>query len=108
MYPNYPTYFSFRYGIVKIRMLISEAIFHGIGILTPDKVNNISNCPEFIRRCETHNIKPIAGTNLRNGAGKKIVGIAQSQESFRKSTSLLTIHPADRTINHYPKQAKPS
>ena len=89
---NCHTYFSYKFGTIKIGQLIQEAIDKGYRSLVLTDINNTSAIIDFIRLCEEKDIKPVVGIDFRNGAQQKYVGIARNNNGFRALNEHLTHH----------------
>ena len=89
---NCHTYFSYKFGTIKIGQLIQEAIDKGYRSLVLTDINNTSATIDFIRLCEEKDIKPVVGIDFRNGAQQKYIGIARNNNGFRALNEHLTPH----------------
>ncbi|MES2429287.1 MAG: DNA polymerase III subunit alpha [Bacteroidota bacterium] len=67
MYLNCKTYFSFRYGTFGTEELVKTALDMGITTLALTNINSTCDIWDFVKFCEEHHIKPIAGVEVRNG-----------------------------------------
>ncbi len=66
MYLNCKTYFSFRYGTFSTEELVKEAVEAGATSIALTNINNTCDLWDFIDFCGQYNIRPIAGTEIRN------------------------------------------
>ena len=66
MYINCKTYYSFRYGTFSPEQLVLTAVENGVSTLALTNINCTCDCWEFVRFCNQHHIKPIAGVEIRN------------------------------------------
>src|SRR5258708_1999752 len=92
MYLNCHSYFSFKFGTLNPSNLIDEAKKNNISTLCLTDINNTSGILDFVRRCNTSGIKPIAGIDFRNGAIQKFIGLAKNNEGFKELNDFLSIH----------------
>jgi DNA polymerase-3 subunit alpha len=66
MYVNCKTYYSFRYGTFSTEELVLTAVDKGVNSLALTNINSTCDLWEFVRLCNQHHIKPIAGVEVRN------------------------------------------
>lgn len=66
MYLNCKTYFSFRYGTIGTKALVSLAAARGITSLALTNINSTCDNWDFVAYCEEAGIKPITGVEIRN------------------------------------------
>jgi DNA-directed DNA polymerase III PolC len=66
MYLNCKTYFSFQYGTFGTEELVKAAAALGITTMALTNINNTCDLWDFVDFCRLNNIKPIAGTEIRN------------------------------------------
>ena len=66
MYINCKTYYSFRHGTFSTEQLVLTAVEKGVSTLALTNINSTCDCWEFVRMCNLHHIKPIAGVEIRN------------------------------------------
>ncbi len=66
MYLNCKTYFSFRYGTMSQKELISAAGERGVSSLALTNINSTCDLWDFVKDCHEAGIKPIAGAEIRN------------------------------------------
>lgn len=67
MYLNCKTYFSFRYGTIGTKALVTLAAEQGITGLALTNINSTCDCWDFVQNCQEAGIKPICGVEIRNG-----------------------------------------
>jgi error-prone DNA polymerase len=67
MYINCKTNFSFRYGTLTAEQLVKCAEEYGVSSLALTNINSTCDVWDFVQTCLQHGIKPIAGTEIRNG-----------------------------------------
>ena len=92
MYLNCHTYFSFKYGTMSVRELLTEAQNKGINSFVLSDINNTSACLEFVRECPKYNIKPIIGIDFREGAKQHYIGIAKNNDGFLELNQYLSAY----------------
>lgn len=67
MYLNCKTYFSFKYGTFSTNQLVEQAVNHGVATLALTNINTTYDSWEFVKLCGKAGIKPVLGTEVRNG-----------------------------------------
>ena len=66
MYINCKTYYSFRYGTFSTEELVLAAVEKGVTSLALTNINSTCDLWEFVRLCNQHHVKPLAGVEVRN------------------------------------------
>ena len=102
MYLNCHTYYSFKYGILSVTDLLTQAQQMQIDALVLTDINNTSGCLEFIRESVKYNIKPIVGIDFRKGIQQQYIGIAKNNEGFLE----LNRHLSARLSEKIPSQTQ--
>ncbi|MEI6277047.1 MAG: DNA polymerase III subunit alpha [Prolixibacteraceae bacterium] len=92
MYINTHSNFSLRYGTMDIDQLLDQAVMNGLTSLVLTDINTSMGIPEFIRKANDRNIKPIAGVEFRNDDELVFIGIARNREGLRELNEYLTWH----------------
>ncbi|MCK5838824.1 MAG: PHP domain-containing protein, partial [Bacteroidales bacterium] len=92
MYLNNHSYYSLRYGTLSLENLIGEAKALGIPALALTDINNSMGMIGFVRMCNEHSIKPIAGIEFRNGNDYLYTGLARNNTGFRELNEFVTHH----------------
>ncbi len=92
MYINCKTYYSLRYGTISTKELIQAAVDKGITALTLTNINNTYDAWEFVKLCRKDNIKPITGTEIRNGDALLYLLIAANNKGLEWINRFLTDH----------------
>ncbi|MFD1094878.1 DNA polymerase III subunit alpha [Salegentibacter chungangensis] len=92
MYLNCHTYYSLRYGTFPAAELCSLAKENGVDRFAITDINNTSACLEFIRITKKTSIRPLVGTDFRNGVHQQYVGIAKNNRGFRNLNEHLSKH----------------
>src|SRR5688572_31827448 len=67
MYLNCKTNYSFRYGTFFTQELVRSATEFGTKTLALTNINNTCDAWDFVLHCQKQTIKPILGTEIRNG-----------------------------------------
>src|SRR5258708_4128585 len=67
MYLNCKTYYSFNFGTFSTKGLVEAAVDQGVTALALTNINNTCDAWEFVKCCKEAGVKPIAGTEIRNG-----------------------------------------
>ncbi len=92
MYLNCKTYFSLRYGTFSTSALVELAESNGIEALALTNINNVSDAWDFYTLCREKGIKPILGTEIRNGDSFCYVLLAQNATGFEQINQFLSFH----------------
>jgi error-prone DNA polymerase len=93
MYLNCHSYYSLRYGTMSVEDLVVRATRCAVptAIALTD-INNSTGIMDFVRACNEHGIKPIAGIEFRKGDELLYIGLAKNNEGFRELNDFLTFH----------------
>ncbi|MEO9210326.1 MAG: PHP domain-containing protein, partial [Ginsengibacter sp.] len=92
MYLNCKTYYSFRYGTISTAELIAMAVDNGVSSLALTNINATCDIWDFVKQAEAAGIKPIAGTEIRNGDTLLYVLIAANNEGLAWIHRFLSEH----------------
>ncbi|MBK9290484.1 MAG: DNA polymerase III subunit alpha [Bacteroidetes bacterium] len=103
MYLNVHSYYSLRYGMLPVEVLVEQARALGIGAMALTDINTTMGVVDFVKECRRHGIKPIAGVEFRQGDRLLYVGLARNNAGFRELNEMLTRHNLDGSP--YPAQA---
>ena len=96
---NCHTYYSFKYGAMKVEELLEETTVRGFKQVVLTDINNTSACMDFARQALERNIAPVVGIDFRDGVKQQFVAIAKNNEGFREMNEFLTQHlHSDNTI----------
>ena len=106
MYINCHSYFSFKYGLMSIEELLTEAQSKKIDSLVLTDINNTSGCLDFVRHASKFNVKPILGIDFRDGAIRQYIGIAKNNEGFQELNQHLTKRIASADLKAEPEAFK--
>ncbi len=96
MYWNVHSYFSLRYGTMKIDELLAVAARNGAEVLALTDINTTMGIPEFVRKAAATGIRPIAGVEVRNGDELLFTGLARNNAGFRELNDFLSWHNLNR------------
>lgn len=96
MYLNVHSQYSLRYGTMSIPNLVEEAAARGITQMVLTDINNSTGIMEFMRECDEHGIKPIAGMEFRRDKHLLFIGIAQNKEGMRELNEFLSEHNLEK------------
>ncbi|MCH7412122.1 DNA polymerase III subunit alpha [Belliella sp. R4-6] len=92
MYINCKTYFSFRYGTLGTRELVSLAADLGLKTLGLTNINSTADVWDFVDYCRSEGIKPIVGTEIRNGDQFCYLLIAKNEQGLAEINKFLSIY----------------
>ncbi|PKP33931.1 MAG: DNA polymerase III subunit alpha [Bacteroidetes bacterium HGW-Bacteroidetes-17] len=87
---NCHTYFSYKFGVLSVEELITEALKNNYSELCLTDINSTSACIDFIRISKEKGLKPIVGIDFRNGVDQKYIGIAKNNKGFQELNEHLT------------------
>ena len=90
MYLNCKTYFSFRYGTFSTDELVKEAAESGATSLALTNINNTCDIWDFVDFCGQQNIRPIAGTEVRNDDDLLYILLAKNNAGLRAINQFLS------------------
>jgi DNA polymerase-3 subunit alpha len=92
MYLNCKTYFSFLYGTYSTEELVKEAAEKGVACLALTNINNTCDMWDFVDFCRQEGIKPVAGTEVRNGTELLYILLAKNNKGFKEINRFLSEH----------------
>ena len=92
MYLNCKTYFSFRYGTFGTEELVKAAAEHGVPVLALTNINNTCDTWDFVSYCNENNIRPVAGTEIRNDNQLQYILLAKNNKGFYTINAFLSGH----------------
>jgi DNA polymerase III alpha subunit len=92
MYLNCKTYYSFKYGTFSTEELVKAAVDNGVTSLVLTNINTTCGVWEFVKKCREHKIKPVAGTEVRNGDKLLYILIAANNAGFAWINEFLSRH----------------
>ncbi len=82
--------YSLLYGTMQVEDVVATAAQLKIKTLLLADINNTSGCIDFARECQAVNIKPIVGTECRNGTEHLYTLIAKNWEGFKEINKFLS------------------
>lgn len=86
------SYCSLRYGTLSPELLVELALNKGLQTLVLTDINSSMAVPDFVKSCNEHQIKAVAGIEFRNGDRFMYAGIAKNNEGLRELNEFLTTH----------------
>lgn len=90
MYLNTHTYYSFKYGVINTKDLLTEAQTLGVKALVLTDINTTAACLNFVRLSEQFTVRPVLGIDIRRGAEQLFVAIAKNNEGFYELNEFLS------------------
>ncbi len=108
MYLNCKTYYSFNFGTFSTKGLVEAAVDQGVTALALTNINNTCDAWEFVKCCKEAGVKPIAGTEIRNGDVLLYILLAANNMGLAWINEFLSEHllagkdfPAVATDSHF-------
>ena len=95
---NCHTYYSLKYGTLKLRQVLAFAQEADWRCFALTDINNTSTSLDFVRLAPEYGIRPVLGIDFRNGAQQCYVGIAKNNLGFKELNEHLShiSHKKDR------------
>jgi error-prone DNA polymerase len=90
MFWNIHTYYSLRYGTMSVEDLVLQAKHLGLTSLGITDINCSTGIFEFVKCCEQHGIKPIAGIEFREGNHLLFTAVAKNTAGIEEINRLLS------------------
>ncbi|HET7003157.1 MAG TPA: PHP domain-containing protein, partial [Puia sp.] len=90
MYLNCKTYFSFKYGTYGTEELVKKAASLGISQLALTNINNTCDSWDFVDFCQQNHIKPILGSEIRNGDELCYILLAKNNGGFEQINRFIS------------------
>lgn len=84
------SYYSLRYGSMRVEQVVAEAKARGLKTLVLADINNTSAITDFIRECKEHDIRPIAGVSCHHEGRHLYTLIARNNDGFREINDFLS------------------
>lgn len=84
------SYYSLRYGTMSLQTVVKVARDMGWNVLPLTDINTTMGIPQFFRLCKANGIRPLAGTDLREGNQRIAVLIAKNKRGLKSINQLLT------------------
>ena len=92
MFLHTHSWFSLKYGTLKLERLLELAQHNGCKQLALTDINNTSGFADFARLAPNYGIKPILGIDFRNENTELYLGIAKNEEGLYELNSFLSQH----------------
>jgi DNA-directed DNA polymerase III PolC len=92
MYVNCKTYFSFRYGTYGTEELVKHAAQLGITQLALTNINNTCDAWDFTDYCRQQQIRPVLGSEIRNGTECCYILLARNNRGFEQINRFISLH----------------
>ncbi len=102
MFLNCHTYYSLRYGTLKISDLLDLGQQGNAVCMALTDINSTSACLEFVRLSPEYNVKPILGVDFRNGAKQQFIMLAKNNEGFQNINTYLSTFLHQRSEDQKP------
>lgn len=96
MFLNCKSWFSFHYGTYSTKDLIAHAKELDVKTLAITNINSTADCWDFVLKCTKDGIKPIIGTEIRNGNQFCYVLLAKNNEGLLAIQVFLSYHKQQR------------
>ncbi|WP_084426568.1 DNA polymerase III subunit alpha [Aequorivita capsosiphonis] len=109
MFLNSHSYYSLRYGTLKISDLLGLGQQNGATSMALTDINSTSACLEFVRIASDFNVKPILGVDFRNSAKQQFIMLAENNKGFQNINEYLSefLHQRESSKNaEIPSKAK--
>lgn len=90
------SYFSFNYGTFATEELVKAGAEAGATTLTLTNINSTCDAWDFVQFCGRHGIKPILGTEIRNGNNLLYILIAANNKGYRRINEFLSGYLRDK------------
>lgn len=90
MYINCHSCFSYKYGVLSLKDMLSQAQARGLGSLALTDINSTSGVLDFVRMAPDYGIEPVVGIDFRNGADQLYIGIARNNEGYQELAGYLS------------------
>lgn len=105
MYLNTHSYFSFKYGTISVKHLLTEMQLAGVDQFALTDINNTAASINFVRLAPKYGVKPVLGIDFRNGADQLFIAIAKNNEGFKELNDYLSLylHSRDKIPSRPPQ-----
>lgn len=87
---NTHSYYSLRYGTLSPERIVNSLLENGYDTAVLTDINNSSAMFDFIKHCNKHLIKGLAGMEFRNGDKLLYIGIARNLNGFKELNDCVT------------------
>ena len=95
MFLNCHSFHSLRYGTLSVEELVKQAHQLGTKELVLTDINTVSAIYDFKKVCEKHDIKPIAGVEIRKDNRLLYIAVAQEFSGIGEINRMLTASNCD-------------
>ncbi len=92
MLTNCHTYYSFCYGTLNVKKLLTEVYNNGYTSFALTDINNTSAVLDTLRLTEGKPLKPVIGIDFRNAVQQQYVGLAQNNNGYNELNIHLSKH----------------
>ncbi|MGB3344988.1 MAG: DNA polymerase III subunit alpha [Aequorivita sp.] len=108
MFLNCHTYYSLRYGTLKIQELLTLGQKNGARCMALTDINSTSACLEFVRIASDFEVRPVLGVDFRNGTKQQFVMLAKNNNGFQNINDYLSeyLHQRAESDVEIPSRAK--
>lgn len=96
MYLSCKTYYSLRYGTYSTSELVRAAVEQGITSMALANINSTADAWEFLKQAKEAGIKPIIGTEIRNGNDFLYILLAANNKGLRWIHEFLSTHLVEK------------
>jgi DNA polymerase-3 subunit alpha len=97
MYLNCKTWFSLRYGTIKSERLVELAAENAATTIALTNINTTADLWDFVDYCNQKNIKPVAGTEIRNDNRFMYILLAKNNKGLYRIHCFLSTHLQQKT-----------
>lgn len=97
MYLNCHSFHSLRYGTIPLDDLIRQAVECGVTAMALTDINTVTGIYDFIKGCETANIKPLVGMEFRTQHQLRYIGLAKNAQGLAEMNRFVTRHNFEQT-----------
>lgn len=106
MYINCKTYFSYRYGTYSTETLVQDAAELGVRSLALTNINGTPDAWDFVDFCRVRDLKPILGTEIRNGNRFCYILLAKNNAGFMHINRFLSFYKQEKVA--FPERPEPN
>ncbi len=90
MHLTFHSYYSLRYGTIPVDSIPQLALEAGAEAALLTDINNSTGVIDFVKACNKHGIKPMAGMEFRESNNLLYTGIAENNHGFRELNELMS------------------
>ena len=90
--------YSFKYGMIRPKELLSLATSYGYQQIALTDINNTSGCLNFLRIAAQQEINAVVGIDFRDGIDPLYIGLAQNNDGFQELNEYLSKHLAQEKL----------